>query len=163
MAFKMRSGNNSNFKTMGSSTPDSKPAESVADPKEYALPPHEGPDKFNQVELAIRPAGAIFPKEVKRDSNVENVVEFLDPTGVSSWDDAKEAYDKKDKGVMDYVDMFGAVPVFGKAGKIAKAAGKGFNLYKSASKTASATIGSAANRLLNLGDATSDIKKDNIK
>jgi hypothetical protein len=149
MAFKMRSGNNSNFKTMGSSTPDSKPAESVADPKEYARQQqlHEG----------------LFDPRVKRDSNVENVIEFFDPTSISSWDDAKEAYNKKDKGVMDYVDMFGAVPILGKAGKIAKAAGKGFNLYKSASKTASATVGSAANRLLNLGDATSDIKKDNTK
>jgi hypothetical protein len=149
MAFKMRSGNNSNFKMMGSSTPDSKPVESVADPKEFARQQklHEG----------------LFDPRVKRDSTVENVVEFFDPTGISSWDDAIEAYNKKDKGVMDYVDMFGAVPLLGKVGKIARAAGKGFDLYKSASRTASATIGSAANRLLNLGDAASDIKEDNTK
>lgn len=158
MAFKMRSGNSSTFKMIGSSTPDSKPAESVADPGWYAR------QQQLEKEPSFKPYTGKDPDpRDKGDSLLENIVEFVDPTGISSWDDAYRAYNKEDRGVMDYVDMFGAVPLLGKASKIARATGKGFNLAKSASKTASAGMGSAASRLLNLGDTSSDIEEDNTK
>ena len=100
-------------------------------------------------------------KNLQLSSLLENVVEFVDPTGVSSWDDASRAYDKEDKGVVDYLDMAGAIPLAGKIGKIPRYAKQGFDLFKSGSKAAAATLG--ASRLLNFSDTASDIKEDNIK
>ena len=63
-----------------------------------------------------------------KDSLTEELVELLDPTGISSYDDlyrsAHNIINKKDKGVDDYVDLglnvMGALPVIGKAGKLLK-------------------------------------------
>ena len=58
------------------------------------------------------------------DSTLENIVEFFDPTGVTSWDDAYRAYNQWKKSgsslpSMDQtIDMFGAVPSLGKLGKL---------------------------------------------
>ncbi len=60
----------------------------------------------------------------EQDSTFENFVEFFDPTGVSSYDDASRAYTewKKSKNSLpsmgQTLDMFGAVPGLGKLGKI---------------------------------------------
>lgn len=54
----------------------------------------------------------------------ENVAEFFDPTGYFSWGDAREGYDnwQDSKNYLPSLDqatdMFGAVPVLGKLGKI---------------------------------------------
>ena len=166
MAFKLRSQSSvkkGGFKSMGSTPlkmhegkPHSEPTESVADPKEY--------DRQRQLEKesSIKPYTGKDPDpRDKEDSLLENVVEFVDPTGVSSWDDASRAYDKEDKGVVDYLDMAGAIPLAGKIGKIPRYAKQGFDLFKSGSKAAAATLG--ASRLLNFSDTASDIKEDNIK
>lgn len=55
------------------------------------------------------------------DSVIENVLEFIDPTGISSWDDvyrAIEQYGIKDSRTI--LEIMGAIPVVGKFGKLAK-------------------------------------------
>lgn len=58
------------------------------------------------------------------DSTIENIVEFLDPTGILSHDDARRAYRewKQSKSSLptstQALDMFGAVPALGKLGKL---------------------------------------------
>ncbi|MGY8791871.1 MAG: hypothetical protein ACKVKR_16575 [Pseudomonadales bacterium] len=129
--------------------------EAVADPKEYA----------RQEQLKTEPSVGPYtgkdsdPRE--GDSLLENIVEIVDPTGVSSWDDANRAWNKEDKTGWDYVDMAGAIPFAGKVSKVARGLKKGFDLYKASTKAASAGLG--LGRLLNAGDAASDIKEDNIK
>jgi len=58
------------------------------------------------------------------DSTAENIVEFFDPTGYTSHDDARRAYQKWKKSgstlpsFEEGMDMFGAVPALGKLGKL---------------------------------------------
>lgn len=71
-------------------------------------------------------------KEGPSDSLLEDIFEFIDPTGISSHDDAKEAYAsyvkrKKESGADfmlptfdEFVDVIGAVPMLGKSGKLLK-------------------------------------------
>ena len=60
----------------------------------------------------------------EEDSTIENIAEFFDPTGVTSYDDASRAYDEWKKSnatlpsMSQALDMFGAVPALGKFGKI---------------------------------------------
>jgi hypothetical protein len=57
-------------------------------------------------------------------SQLENLYEFFDITGISSYDDAAAAYDQWNRSGRTYptveegVDMFGAVPALGKLGNI---------------------------------------------
>ena len=58
------------------------------------------------------------------DSTLENIVEFIEPTGISSWNDARKAYNswkksgKRTPSLEQGLDMFGAVPGLGKFGKL---------------------------------------------
>jgi len=58
------------------------------------------------------------------DSTLENIIEFIDPSGITSWDDATAAYQswkksgKKIPSLNQGLDMFGAVPGLGKFGKL---------------------------------------------
>ena len=64
------------------------------------------------------------------DSWFEDIIEFIDPTGISSWDDASRAYDSyierikntnKYSPTMDeFIDVLGAIPAIGKIPKAAK-------------------------------------------
>ena len=60
----------------------------------------------------------------KDNSSLENLIEFVDPTGVSSHDDAYQAYNQWQQSnsmlpsLGQALDMFGAVPMLGKLGKI---------------------------------------------
>lgn len=85
------------------------------------------PNYFNQGAISeYRPGrlqgfqDAVREHNMKEDSTFENAVEAFDPTGVSSWDDAYRAYNSmKDRGAStpnadELLDMFGAVPLFGK-------------------------------------------------
>ena len=64
------------------------------------------------------------PARRKEDSVFENIVEFADPSGITSWDDAKQAYEDWMKSGNEYptaeqaLSMFSAVPALGKFGKI---------------------------------------------
>ena len=70
------------------------------------------------------------------DSLVENVFEFFDVTGVSSWDDAARAYrsmqqrDASLPNFNEFVDMLGAVPMLGKISKPVRAAGTMIDFVK---------------------------------
>jgi hypothetical protein len=68
-------------------------------------------------------------RKVKEDSNLENIFEIVDPTGISSWDDIKRSYDETGWSPQTALEVFGAIPLLGKVGKvgkIAKEAGKVF-------------------------------------
>jgi hypothetical protein len=60
----------------------------------------------------------------KDNSSLENLIEFVDPTGISSHDDAYLAYNQWQQSnsmlpsFSQALDMFGAVPMLGKLGKI---------------------------------------------
>jgi hypothetical protein len=92
-------------------------------------------------------SGASNPHEsmIRPDGGMENLLEFIDPTGLSSWDDAYRAYQgmKQDGRYLpnfgEATDMFGAIPLIGKVGKGAKlgaqllgAGGRGVNLLDTA-------------------------------
>jgi hypothetical protein len=92
-------------------------------------------------------SGASNPHEsmIRPDGGMENLLEFIDPTGLSSWDDAYRAYQgmKQDGRYLpnfgEATDMFGAIPLIGKVGKGAKlgaqllgAGGRGVNLFDTA-------------------------------
>ena len=72
-------------------------------------------------------ASAQDGKNVKDDSNLENVIEIIDPTGVTSWDDIYRSYKKSGFSPETALEIFGALPLLGKvgkAGKITEAAAK---------------------------------------
>jgi hypothetical protein len=55
------------------------------------------------------------------DSWFENIVEIVDPTGLSSWDDVRRAGNNYGYNSPEfYIEAAGAVPFLGKAGKMAK-------------------------------------------
>ena len=102
------------------------------------------PDGIN---MTVGLSGASNPHEamIRPDGGMENLLEFIDPTGLTSWDDAYRAYQgmKRDGRYLpnfgEAADMFGAIPLLGKVGKGAKlgaqmlgAAGRGINLFDTA-------------------------------
>ena len=102
-----------------------------------------------------------YKKEKKQPENKdtlgENIIEYFDPTGVSSWDDAANAYKQDEWGLDEYLDMASAIPFFGKAAKYLRGGKAAINL----AKTGSATLG--AQKLLDATDTASDIYEDNVK
>jgi len=75
----------------------------------------------------------------EKDSTLENVVEFFDPTGISSWDDARRAYNQWQSSgnslpsFEQSMDIFGAMPMLGKFAKL-KYLAKGDEYLKQAYK-----------------------------
>ena len=68
-------------------------------------------------------------KNFKDDSNLENLIEIVDPTGITSWDDIYRSYKKSGFSPETALEIFGALPLLGKVGKVGKvteAAGKAF-------------------------------------
>ena len=63
-----------------------------------------------------------FFSKGKQDSNFENVVEIIDPTGISSWDDIADSYRETGISPQTGLEVFGALPMLGKLGKIGKIA-----------------------------------------
>jgi hypothetical protein len=64
-------------------------------------------------------------RPVRTDSNLENIFEIVDPTGISSWDDVYRS--ARDYGVFSKetaIDALGAIPMLGKAGKAGKYLGE---------------------------------------
>ena len=130
-----------------------KSSETVADTKKAAR------QEQLKTESSVGPYTGNDPDVREGDSLFENIIEVVDPTGISSHDDAERAYNKEDKGVWDYVDMAGAIPLAGKLFKGAKLLKGGFNLYKNAGKASGILTGTKA---LNALGASNDIKEDNI-
>jgi hypothetical protein len=82
------------------------------------------------------------------DSMGENILEWIDPTGISSWDDVYRSWNDPNAAWWETaLEMAGAVPVFGKFGKGAKAAkvisevGKGAKEVSTLSKAGKAWKG----------------------
>jgi DNA-directed RNA polymerase subunit RPC12/RpoP len=74
--------------------------------------------------------GMQVPK--KTDSTFENILEVFDPTGLSSWDDVYRSYQETGFSPETTLEILGALPLLGKAGKALKAAsylGKGIDGY----------------------------------
>jgi hypothetical protein len=62
-------------------------------------------------------------RPIRTDSNLENIIEIVDPTGISSWDDVYRS--ARDHGISSketIIDALGAIPMFGKLSKLGKAA-----------------------------------------
>jgi hypothetical protein len=100
---------------------------------------------------------------IKKDSFTENVVEFFDPTGIASWDDAsraKKAWDKSGSALPSFtqsMDMFGAVPTLGKLGKLKYLSSAASGLKKSA-------YGFFPwQKVVNASDSGQDVNQDNFK
>ena len=129
--------------------------ETVADPKEYQR------QEQLKTQSSVGPYTGNDPDVREGDSLFENIIEVVDPTGISSHDDAERAWNKEDKDAWDYVDMAGAIPLAGKLFKGAKLLKGGFNLYKNARKASGILTGT--NVALNAPGAINDIKQDNIK
>ena len=67
-----------------------------------------------------------FQEGGEPDSMGENILEWIDPTGISSWDDVARSYrDPNAKWWETGLEIAGAIPLFGKFGKGAKVIGKG--------------------------------------
>lgn len=68
-----------------------------------------------------QPVSAKTAKQKTEESTLENVIEIFDPTGLSSWNDVKRSYDETGISPETAVEVLGAIPLVGKAGKLAKA------------------------------------------
>lgn len=96
------------------------------------------------------------------DSLSENLLEFVDPSGMSSYDDAGKAYSKwgKENSFLptgeEALDMFGAVPMLGKFSKL-KYLVEGKGLMKSAYKYF------PWQKAVNTVDGSQDVYSDNLK
>ena len=115
------------------------------------------------------------------DSLVENLFEFVDPTGISSWDDVRRAQAgvqtrRLEGGEEEYqtiinpldytageaTDILGALPRFGNKIKVAN---KGFKLTKKAAENTINNL-NAANKVIDgisVVDGATDVYEDNVK
>jgi hypothetical protein len=74
-----------------------------------------------------------FQEGGEPDSMGENILEWIDPTGVSSWDDVYRSWNDPNAAWWETgLEMAGAIPVFGKFGKGAKALGAAADVAKGA-------------------------------
>ena len=99
--------------------------------------------RFNEpagfVGEAVADPAAYSPKTATSNSSpseslVEDILELIDPTGISSWDDAMRAHESYNKRVSmnegnyviptfdEFLDILGAVPAIGKIPKAGKGA-----------------------------------------
>lgn len=77
--------------------------------------------KYAKKTMASAQGGKQVQKGV--DSTLENIFEILDPTGVSSWDDVYQSYQKSGMSPETKFEIFGALPILGKVGKVGKLLG----------------------------------------
>ena len=67
-----------------------------------------------------------FQEGGEPDTLLENIGEWIDPTGISSWDDVRRKFNDPNAAWWEKgLEVAGAIPVFGKLGKGAKAVGAG--------------------------------------
>jgi hypothetical protein len=60
------------------------------------------------------------PKKKYQESTLENIIEIFDPTGISSWNDVMDSYKNTGMSSETAIEIFGALPILGKAGKLGK-------------------------------------------
>jgi len=81
-----------------------------------------------------------FQEGGEPDSIWENIFEWLDPTGISAWDDVKRSWNDPNAASWETgLEIAGAIPVFGKFGKGAKAIGTAVDAAKAASNASKAS------------------------
>lgn len=92
-------------------------------------------------EVIVKPNRGKKNKK-RTDSNLENIIEILDPTGISSWDDVYRSYKETGVSPETALEVLGAIPLVGKLGKLSKSGihltkHKGLNkfLYKNLPKS----------------------------
>ena len=120
---------------------------------------------YNNTPFKNRDIDRLTKKTTKTpDSFMENAIEIVDPTGISSWDDVYRSVKKN--GLMSgetALEVFGAIPLIGKvgkAGKIAKAAVEGVQLTSRQARnikqfsTGTKLIGKYGGRLQKASDLT---------
>lgn len=111
-------------------------------PPQYQYQLNPPPPSPYRDQGTITPDKSSFNAWRDEDSLFENAVEFFDPTGITSWDDARRAYNSmKNRGASipnldEGLDMFGAIPLFGRA-KL------GINLAKGAAKRSKDVVNAA--------------------
>jgi hypothetical protein len=103
----------------------------------------------------------------QKNSVLENLYEFFDITGISSYDDAAAAYDQWNRSGNTYpaageaLDMFGAVPALGKLGNIRYLSGS--NIHKGVELGKNLIYKNIPwQEILNKADALQDSYKDNF-
>ena len=78
-----------------------------------------------------------FQEGGEPDSLLENIGEWIDPTGISSWDDVRRKFNDPNAAWWEKgLELAGAIPVFGKIGKGAKAVGAGVDAVSKIAKGA---------------------------
>lgn len=78
-----------------------------------------------------------FQKGGEPDSLLENIGEWFDPTGISSWDDVYRKFNDPNAEKWEKaLELAGAIPLFGKFGKGAKAVGVGVDVASKIGKGA---------------------------
>lgn len=89
----------------------------------YARVAGAAPSKGKYAKKAM--ASAQKGKQVQKgvDSTLENIFEVVDPTGVSSWDDVYQSYQKSGMSPETKLEILGALPILGKVGKAGKLLG----------------------------------------
>ena len=82
-------------------------------------------DTRNVFEELKKAAEALYTqKKTADDSTLENILEIIDPTGVTSWDDIYRSYNKTGMSKEMFLEAVGALPIVGKFGKGVKATSK---------------------------------------
>ena len=101
------------------------------------------------------------------EGSVENVGELIDPLGSLSWNDALQSYDQWHKSGRAYptfdegVEMFGALPMIGKAKRgVTLAKGAKGAIIKAGQKIR--TVAGNVQETLNTGDATKDVYEEDL-
>ena len=84
------------------------------------------------------------PKLEDKDSWLENIVEFVDPTGLTSYDDVYRSYKNTGLSGETALEALGALPFIGKIGKSGKVIAGGFGLLTDAVKAAQAVADAKA-------------------
>ena len=78
-----------------------------------------------------------FQEGGEPDTLLENIGEWIDPTGISSWDDVYRKFNDPNAAWWEKgLEVAGAIPVFGKLGKGAKAVGAGVDAVSKIAKGA---------------------------
>jgi hypothetical protein len=96
------------------------------DNPKFTLKKEEEGGELNDWEILDTAQNGKFLKD--DDSTLENIVEFVDPTGLLSWDDVKRSYQNTGFSPQTGLEFLGALPLLGKIGKSGKVIAGGTDL-----------------------------------
>lgn len=110
---------------------------------------------YREYYIPNKKGGAV----TNQDSLGEDLFELVDPTGFSSWDDVKDAYNRTGLSWETTVEGLGALPVVGKFGKVIKGMKLGSDIFKEAKLSKALRAVDKATKV----DQASDIIKTNSR